>query len=635
MDYVLYFDYAAVMLMIALGNHFFYSKTIKNQRLNIFGVLIMTISVATVLDIVTVLLNGNMHVPVWALYLLNGVYLQEVSVVTCIFVVYVYIICNEGKTIGLKEYMALSSIEFLYGILLLLTPFNSWIFYIDENHKYYHGKYSYIMYVIAVFYILFGIFYAYRNRRKLSTWTRFSLLFYPFAMIFTIILQILIPNILLMQFVAAIACQLIIFSIENPQDYKNREFDIYNMKAFGEAFQYEVYKNKAFKVLALKVSGIRSIHDLMGINAGRAASKAIIDYMLTIVNRRKLYYLEDDMFCIMGDYTEAEWAKIREQISDRFRRPFEIDRVPLSFEVYMCVISYPDKASCLDDAIEMMNYALREAETNTHKPIVYADANILEQGHRETQIVQVLKNAVKDKKFVVYYQPIFNTNEGRPTRAEALVRLIDDEMGFISPDEFIPIAERNGLIVDIDSIVLNEVCKFIVENKLWERGIEKMDINLSAVQCMQEDLSYRILDVMEAYQVPYKMINLEITETAAIASEDNLRRNMERLMAKGVNFSVDDYGTGFSNISTIIDYPFTVVKIDKNMLWKAMKNRQAMMALKHTIEMLFNMGLEIVTEGIEDKDMADLLVELNCYLHQGFYYSRPVPAEQFMDYINK
>ncbi|MBO4214541.1 MAG: GGDEF domain-containing protein [Lachnospiraceae bacterium] len=635
MDYVLYFDFAAVILMVALGNHFFYSKTIKNQRLNIFGVLIMTISLATVLDITSVLLNAKMWMPVWSLYVLNAVYLQMVSFVTCIFVIYVYIICNDGKVIGVREYLIASSLEMVYGLLLLLTPINHWIFYIDENHRYWHGKYSYVMYVVAVLYILFGILYAYRNRRKLSAWTRFSLLFYPFAMILVIILQILIPNILLMQFVEAIACQLIIFSIENPQDYKNKEFDIYNTKAFREAFQYEVAKNRGFKMLFFKVAGIKSVNDLMGINAGREALKVVIDYMIQIVNRRKFYYLDDDILCIMADYTDEEWAKIREQIIDRFRRSFEVDRIPLTFDVYMCMVSYPDKAACLDDAIEMMSYALRESESVTHKPIVYADANILEQGHRETQIAQVLKNAVKEKKFIVYYQPIFNVNEGRATRAEALVRLVDEEMGFISPDEFIPIAERNGLIVDIDSIVLNEVCRFVSENKLWEKGLDKIDINLSAVQCMQEDLSNKIIDVMDAYKVPYKMFNLEITETAAIASEENLRRNMEKLMSKGVNFSVDDYGTGFSNVSTIIDYPFTVVKIDKNMLWKAMKNRQAMMALKHTIEMLFDMGLEIVTEGIEDKDMAELLRELHCYLHQGFYYSRPIPAAQFLEYIDR
>lgn len=635
MDYVLYFDIAAAILMVTLGNHFFYSKTIKNQRLNIFGVLIINICLATALDIISVVLNGNMHMPLWLLYVVNAAYLLAVSFVTCIFVIYVYIICNSDKIIGMKEYLTISSLEMVYALLLITTPINSWIFYIDADHRYWHGKYSYIMYVIALLYILFGIMYAYRNRRKLSPWTRFSLLFYPFAMILSIILQLFIPNILLMQFVEAIACQLIIFSIENPQDYKNRQFDIYNTKAFTEAFQYEAAKNRNFKILSMKISGIRSVNELMGINAGLEALKVIIDYLLSIVSRRKLYYLEDDMFCIMGEFSDTEWTKIREQIVDRFRHSFEVDRIPLSFEVYMCMISYPDKATCLDDAIEMMNYALRESETVTHKTVVYADAHILEQGHRETQIVQVLKNAVKDRNFVVYYQPIFNVNEGRVTRAEALVRLIDDEMGFISPEEFIPIAERNGLIVDIDSIVLNEVCKFVAENRLWEKGLDKIDINLSAVQCMQEDLSEKVIDVMDAYGVPYKMINLEITETAAIASEDNLRRNMERLMSKGVNFSVDDYGTGFSNVSTIIDYPFTVVKIDKNMLWKAMKNRQAMMALKYTIEMLTDMGLEIITEGIEDKDMSALLVELHCCLHQGFYYSRPVPPAQFMESIDR
>lgn len=634
MNYILYFDVAAAVLMFAIANHFFYSKTVKNQRLNIFGVLIATVSLSTVMDIALCILDGNMSIPIPALYILNALYLFSVSFVTYIFLVYVYILCHDNGKVYFSSYLKLAVFEITYLILLILTPFNHWLFTITDEHVYVHGPLSFIMYVNAVLHIVIGVIVAFTNKKKLSRWIRISLLFYPFLVIIAIVLQMYMPNVMMMQFAEAVSCQLIVFSIENPQDYKNRDLDIYNTKAFYEAFYYEAVRNHNFKILAFKISGMRSVTELMGIDAAKEALKVITDSLVSIVNRRHFYYLEDDTFCIMQELPEREWIKIRERIIDRFRRTFEVKRVPISFEVYMCVISYPDKAKDLNEALEMMSYALRESETLTHTPVVYAGMDILEKGHRETQIVQVLKNAVKDKSFDVYYQPIFNVQEGRPTRAEALVRLIDDEMGFINPEEFIPIAERNGLIVDIDSIVFNHVCEFIAKNKLWEKGIERIDINLSAVQCMQEDLSTRVVDVMDAHKLPYKMINLEITETAAIASEENLRRNMERLMEKGVNFSVDDYGTGFSNMSTIIDYPFTVVKIDKNMLWKAMKNRQAMTALKYTIDMLEDMGFEIITEGIEDKEMVELLKELHCYLHQGFYYSRPVPEQQFIEYIS-
>ena len=168
--------------------------------------------------------------------------------------------------------------------------------------------------------------------------------------------------------------------------------------------------------------------------------------------------------------------------------------------------------------------------------------------------------------------------------------------------------------------MFREVCRFIVEEQLLSRGIEYIEVNLSVVQCMQESLYQDLLNVMDEYHLPYPCINLEITETAAVMSHETLMRNMSKLIERGVNFSLDDYGTGFSNTTFVIKYPFRIVKIDKSMVWSAMEDEKAMYALKYTMAMVKAMGMELVAEGVENEEHIRLLTELGCDFFQGYYF---------------
>jgi EAL domain-containing protein (putative c-di-GMP-specific phosphodiesterase class I) len=208
-------------------------------------------------------------------------------------------------------------------------------------------------------------------------------------------------------------------------------------------------------------------------------------------------------------------------------------------------------------------------------------------------------------------------------------------MGYISPEEFVPIAERHGLIIEMGAFVFREVCRFYVQERLWERGIEYVDVNLSVVQCMQDDLHEQLIRVMDEYQLPYHCVNLEITETAAVLSTESLRNNMNCLMEKGVNFSLDDYGTGFSNTASIIEYPFHTIKLDKSMLWSATDSEKAMCALRYMIAMIKSMHMELVCEGVETLEQAEMLEHMGCDYFQGYYYSKPVNGERFLDELAK
>ena len=190
------------------------------------------------------------------------------------------------------------------------------------------------------------------------------------------------------------------------------------------------------------------------------------------------------------------------------------------------------------------------------------------------------------------------------------------------------------MILDIGEYVFREVCRFATVEELTAYGLRSVDVNLSAVQCMQNQLHAKLTEIMDEFGVDYSFISLEITETAAVMSSDTLRLNMDALIDKGINFSLDDYGTGFSNMATIIEYPFHTIKIDKSLVWSAMDNQKSMLALKHSIHMVKDMNMELVAEGVETIEQINMLKDMGCDYFQGYYYSKPLPGKEFLQFLS-
>ena len=190
------------------------------------------------------------------------------------------------------------------------------------------------------------------------------------------------------------------------------------------------------------------------------------------------------------------------------------------------------------------------------------------------------------------------------------------------------------MILKIGHYVFKSVCKFLSESRIWEKGIEYIHINLSVIQCMQEKLYEQLFEIMDYYNLNYKYINLEITETSANASQEILKNNMKIMIEKHIKFSLDDYGTGFSNTSSLLNYPFQIIKIDKFLIWDAIKDKKAEIILKQTISMIKDLNMAVVAEGVETQEQMLLVKSLGCDYIQGYYYSYPLQEKDFLIFMN-
>lgn len=319
-------------------------------------------------------------------------------------------------------------------------------------------------------------------------------------------------------------------------------------------------------------------------------------------------------------------------INDALHQTVKIDKFDLNLIPYVCLAKCPED---IDNFQSLISFG-----TDFHEKLPYNGEVIHADGSTVKRMVSLLtgmdsiiERALANHGFHVYYQPIYSIEKKRFVSAEALLRLIDEKEGFISPEIFIPAAEKSGAIHKIGDYVLTEVFQFIASSEYKKLGLEYIEINLSVSQCMHHGLADSILESMSRYGVSSNQVNLEITESAASYNQSVMSENLERLSAAGLTFSLDDYGTGYSNMYRIAALPLKIVKLDKTFVNN--QNSKMWTILQNTVRMIKDLNMEIVVEGIETEEMVKKFSDLKCDFIQGYFFSKPIPQREFVEFIDR
>ena len=319
-------------------------------------------------------------------------------------------------------------------------------------------------------------------------------------------------------------------------------------------------------------------------------------------------------------------------INDALHQTLKIDKFDLNLIPYVCLAKCPED---IDNFQSLISFG-----TDFHEKLPYNGEVIHADGSTVKRMVSLLtgmdsiiERALANHGFHVYYQPIYSIEKKRFVSAEALLRLIDEKEGFISPEIFIPAAEKSGAIHKIGDYVLTEVFQFIASSEYKKLGLEYIEINLSVSQCMHHGLADSILESMSRYGVSSNQVNLEITESAASYDQSVMSENLEQLSAAGLTFSLDDYGTGYSNMYRIAALPLKIVKLDKTFVNN--QNSKMWTILQNTVRMIKDLNMEIVVESIETEEMVKKFSDLKCDFIQGYFFSKPIPQREFVEFIDR
>lgn len=258
-----------------------------------------------------------------------------------------------------------------------------------------------------------------------------------------------------------------------------------------------------------------------------------------------------------------------------------------------------------------------------------------ESFQQRCEIENLIYHALKDDKFLIYYQPLLNVDDGNFTEAEALLRLRDQNGNFVPPDVFIPIAEQDGLINEIGCMVLDRVSHYIHTMLKCGSDIDSISVNLSVVQLMQDNVDARLLDIIHRNEISPNRILLEVTESTLVKDYQQIGDKIRTMSEAGIQFALDDFGTGYSNISHVIDMPFDVVKIDKSLIWDSVQNKKCSTVIRQLTKVFQSINLGVTAEGVETKAHDDFVRQCGCDKIQGFRYAQPMPSSRVSDYFGR
>lgn len=463
------------------------------------------------------------------------------------------------------------------------------------------------------------------------------------------IIQVLNPS-LLLSGTGIIILELMNFlNFEDSKVYINYENGCFNSMAYRKMLKSYFNENKKFYVAQISFHEFHIVHGKYGHDVCQKILSDIGNIVEDTLNL-KVYSVEEEVIGIIIDKNNYDEGAIRELV-DKIDYGFTFNASVIHVTGTIDIVYCPDEAESVAELEDIFGFMQRYRDRQ--QSVYRYDKNMYKEKERYSDILRILDNAINNDGFYMVYQPIYSVKKGDFHSAEALIRLKDSRtIGFISPEEFIPIAEKEGLIMKIGEIALSKVCEFSQRANLIGRGIEYIEINLSAVQCIDQGLTRQIKDTVYKYGLPYNFLNLEITETAATSSGNMLNRNVEALRDMGASFSMDDFGTGYSNLAQMVDIQYELIKIDKSLIWCCYPEQRKKILMKteteekrdasitksvavltKIIELINDLKLKIVAEGVETKEMVDALSEKGVDYLQGYYFSKPLQEEEFLDFL--
>ena len=418
--------------------------------------------------------------------------------------------------------------------------------------------------------------------------------------------------------------------IENPKDYYEKSIPgVRNKDAFIAMLAERFAQPRSFFIMSV-------IFIEKNILFTDSARKALEEEQRKVA---EFAHSDYQLNAYMSSWNTLSFITRRADIVERFMSAINLYKGigAGSYRFTFSVVEAPRIVKELDKAMQILTYVSGEYAYAQSSHNIVIDENIVDKMVYRNTIEDVVRQAVKDKSFDVYYQPILSVKEGSFSSAEALVRLRRrDGEKYISPEDFIPIAERCGLVQEIDDLVFEKVCSFIAKENLSSYGIKTIEVNLSGNEAVDAHTHERLFRKMEKYHIPPNYINFEITDTAHITGDATFKENFKKMREQGFTFSMDDFGAGDSGLLELLKLDYVLIKMDREFIWNCLdpENPEKLNVLKHTIDFMKKNGLHVLAEGVETLEQARILIDNGVEYLQGFYYSRPVPENDYIEFLN-
>lgn len=640
-----YFDLCSLIILGIIFYSLISRKVIVGSSNITFAILGLCIFITTFFDIFNALFSNQINFIFsyknyfTRYFFLYGYYIFR-NITLPVYEIYLLVISGGWSYFRKRKWiLALCLIPYFILVVMVITnTFYHNVFYVNENYEYTRCHDSIYFYFIGIFYFIMGFVILFRYKKVFPRDKYVSLsTMLPFNII-AVIIQFTHPQYLVECFCTTATFLLITFTVQRPEQQLDFRYGSYTVYAFKEdILKYITLKTKITIILV----GSKNYDVIKTILTQQDLDNYKRSFVDNLKKQRKklnyqgdIYYFGNGIFTILSIREDKNKViQMAEEIEKSLSDGIKIGKVNININSSLCIAECPKDFSDYDSLSSFTGkyqnfFSDVNGVVDLEKYSEHLNYKI------KADLNDIISRGIKNHGFMIYYQPIYSVEEKKFISAEALIRLNDPKWGFVSPELFISAAEKNGTIIHIGKIVIEEVCKFISSPEFAELGLKYIEINLSVAQCLQTDLVDVISSLLQKYNVKPNQINLEITERENIFDQHIFIDNLDKLNKLGISFSLDDYGTGYSNIRRIVQLPIEIVKMDKSFV-DEYENSKMQSVIKNTVTMLKEINKKIVVEGIETKESLENFSNLQCDYVQGYYFSKPVDQITFIKKVQE
>ncbi len=611
-----------MIILIVLAVFYKSNKTLQLYTESIFFRVMIFAMVSLSLDILSlVLIEYRASLPEFLVLFVCKTYIISLIWVGMMGTIYVLTeIFPEEKHRSVIKKMFL--LTFVQSIIVYLLPI-----YIYENldEVYTYGPAVMCVYGFAVIYVIATIVILFVYHNKVSRRREFAVGLWMMIWIIAAVIQFLNNEILLVGFATSVGVLILLVIMENPESNLDRRLGCFNSYALTEYLKELLRNNKRFCMLSLSFSNANLLEE------HREYAEEMLRGMLHVVNKQRnvlsFKNTNSDLVFISNDGDGL--YRVGLDILVYFTKDEEWHK-----ETKLALVKKSDAFTNAEEVLGFLNF-LHNENVNEKARVLPIGESTIEKYKQQFIMEQKISEALLEDRVEIFLQPIYSNEDKQFTSAEALVRIRERDGSLIPPGLFIPVAEDSGQILELGERVFEKVCEFLKTGEAEKLGLQFVEVNLSVIQCERRDLADRLISIVSRYGISPSLINLEITETASISARTTLLANMKKLMEYGFAFSLDDFGKGESNLMYVVEMPVSMVKLDMDMIKAFFKTSKAKLVVWAVVGMAHGMGLKLVAEGIETKEELDAMCKEGIDFIQGYYYSKPLPTESFIEFLKQ
>lgn len=395
---------------------------------------------------------------------------------------------------------------------------------------------------------------------------------------------------------------------------------------------------RKFAIVHFDIDKFKYINDMYGFNAGDQTLKTIAEILEheLIKGVETHARLSNDFFAVLLSYIEREGLVARfDKILNEIETMHETGKSRFAVSINAGLYEITDQDIDISLMLDRANIAHKSVKSNRLSKFAFYQDNMRDDIMREKEIENEMHEALTSGQFEVYYQPKYFVNTSTLGGAEALIRWNHPEKGLIPPNHFIPLFEKNGFVVQLDLFVFKQVCIHVSEWLKKGYKLVPISVNLSRVHFYEPDFMKAFREIIEEYRVPSQYIEFEVTESAALENTEKLLSVLNEIHSLGCSVSMDDFGSGYSSLNMLKQIPVDVLKIDRDFFRDSTDNLRGKEIVSSIVTLARRLGIEVVAEGIEDKDQLDFLKDINCDLAQGYYFAKPLRKPDFEERLRE